>query len=498
MKKLLKKIYFFSSFIIIFQLLLLAFLNHNVSAEENSTIPFSIDGTGCSELGPLLDKNYVTYAEFEENGTLRIFSDEKIYGIYLEWFERPDEYILSYNGIEAKGGKEHFLHEFIEITEGTNQVTFSFKNKSFLSNVYAYGKDSISENIQRWEPTCEKADILVCSTHADDEILFLGGVLAEYAGERKLDVQVLYFFDYTHTWRIREHEKLDGLWEAGVRHYPDMGDNKEASVYDINDCKQRYNYDQCVNWLVGKIRRYRPLVLVTQDENGEYGHLHHIMFVEAIKDAVNMSGDEKYLTEEDYEPFDVLKVYLHLYKYNPITLDTRKALENFSGMTAFDVAEKAYKKHVTQQEFWFYVSDSNEYSIAKFGLYRSLVGADTTNDMMENVIPYKEMKKQEEDISVEEVSPEESSEDECLQESMHENELSFNETEEPETLPVEYDDLSEKEKLSYSEYENQESISINSLITENNEKHKPDMVVVTLICIIILLSLIVMLLIRKK
>ena len=337
------------------------FSNESVLAGEDSTVQFSITGTLCTELGPLLDKNYITYTVFEENGTLIISSDEEIFGLYLEWYNRPNEYDIFYDDIERKGGEYGFLHEFIEISEGTKQVVLSFKCKAELSNVYAYGREGVPENIQRWELPCENADILVCSTHADDEILFLGGVLAEYAGERELEVQVLYFFDYTNTWRVREHEKLDGLWEAGVRHYPDMGSYKEAAVASLNHCREIYGYDDCVNWLVGKIRKYRPLVCVTQDEKGEY---------------------------------------LHLYEDNSIVLDTRKPLENFSGRTALEVAEEAYEKHVTQQEFWFYVSDTNEYSIAKFGLYRSLVGIDSGNDMMENVIPYRDMNVEEETGSI--------------------------------------------------------------------------------------------------
>lgn len=41
--------------------------------------------------------------------------------------------------------------------------------------------------------------------------------------------------------------------------------------------------------------------------------------------------------------------------------------------------------HATQHQYWFHVSDENQYSIADFGLYRTTVGEDTGNDMMENL-----------------------------------------------------------------------------------------------------------------
>jgi len=57
------------------------------------------------------------------------------------------------------------------------------------------------------------------------------------------------------------------------------------------------------------------------------------------------------------------------------------------------VAVEAYKKHVSQQWCWFYVSDDYEYSIADFGLYRTTVGTDTGNDLMEHLTSYAEQER---------------------------------------------------------------------------------------------------------
>ena len=55
-----------------------------------------------------------------------------------------------------------------------------------ICDLTAYGEGTLPAQVQVWEPPCEQADFLVFSTHADDEILFLGGVLVTYAGERLL------------------------------------------------------------------------------------------------------------------------------------------------------------------------------------------------------------------------------------------------------------------------------------------------------------------------
>ena len=74
-------------------------------------------------------------------------------------------------------------------------------------------------------------------------------------------------------------------------------------------------------------------------------------------------------------------------------MDLRQPLSNMNGRTAVEVAKDTYLKHDSQQWCWFYVSDEYEYSCADFGLYRTTVGMDTGNDMLENIVTYEEQAK---------------------------------------------------------------------------------------------------------
>jgi len=46
--------------------------------------------------------------------------------------------------------------------------------------------------IQVWEPTFEKADLLLVIAHPDDEYIFFGGVIPYYGAEKGKDVLVAY------------------------------------------------------------------------------------------------------------------------------------------------------------------------------------------------------------------------------------------------------------------------------------------------------------------
>ena len=83
--------------------------------------------------------------------------------------------------------------------------------------------------------------------------------------------------------------------------------------------------------------------------------------------------------------FDVPKAYFHLYPENKIQMDLRVPIDSMGGKTALEIAKDAYLQHQSQQWCWFYVSDSYKYSCADFGLYKTTVGPDETNSMLDHL-----------------------------------------------------------------------------------------------------------------
>lgn len=378
----------------------------NSSVQENDVlaeeVKINIVPANKESTSKLKDNSYSTSITFTVDNPLTITpanESDKIYGLYIIWANQPNEWTLTYDGGTIPGGKNGFLHEYIEIPQGTQNAVITLTQNEKICDIRAYSQGELPGDVQRWEPVCDKADILLLSSHADDEILFFGGILPEYAGERGLNVQVLYFSNYFGGTVIREHEKLDGLWTAGVKNYPVNADFPDQYADNLEQAKKIYGYENTLSFVVEQIRRFKPQICVAQDTDGEYGHGTHMLTSAAMQEAVTISMDGSKYSEsaEKYGVWDVPKTYIHLYKENAIKLDCRKPLSKFDGKTALDVAKEAYKQHVSQQWCWFYVSDTYEYSIADFGLCRTTVGADTGNDMMENITSYAEQKRIEEE-----------------------------------------------------------------------------------------------------
>ena len=251
-----------------------------------------------------------------------------------------------------------------------------------------------SDRIFRFLELEEPAELMLISTHPDDEILWFGGILPYYAGELRRKVEVVYMVGGLNP--VRTLELLDGLWYMGVTHYPDIGTFSNVglgSLSSVYDGWGRYGADERI---VEVIRHYRPQVVITQDVNGEYLHYAHVATVQAVIDVFEngLSADEGKYPESAaaWGTWEPLKLYIHLWKENEIRFDWNRPLDAFGGKTGLQIAKAAFKKHVSQQNSKYHhaVKDSGQFDCSRFGLYWSSVGPDEAHDDLFEHVPTQE------------------------------------------------------------------------------------------------------------
>ena len=375
------------------------------------------------------DGNERTFSS-ADSGTVHLHNDDGIAAVYVVFNRLPAPWTLVGGETAAQCGEYSFLHEFVDVKElfGENPIdlTLNFDNKTSIAEIYGFSEGEIPDWVQVWEPPCEKADLILFSGHADDEQLFFAGILPYYAGELGLNVQVVYVTNHFDTYD-RPHEQLDGLWTVGVKNYPVISEfpdlyseTYEQAAAAFEYCG--YSFEDVSGFMVDQIRRFKPLVAVSHDINGEYGHGTHCLAARALMDASERCTDELFRPEsaQEYGVWDLSKVYLHSYEENQIIMDWDIPLEKFGGKTAFEMSQQGYLCHKSQLVFpglkdWLFgknnlikkASQINLYSPCKFGLYKTSVGVDEKGgDFFENVKTYAvleaEAKAEEERIKAEE------------------------------------------------------------------------------------------------
>lgn len=370
----------------------------NAVAVVNEDLSYTVTVDGVP-IGALNDSNRSSYITLEAGQEVAITADTPFSHIYLVWNRPSGEYLITTeNGEQVNGGEHGFLHDYTALLNDTTSVTIvTSESGAVLCDAYAFDGETPPTWVEQWQPTLEKADLLVLPTHADDEHLFFGGTLPTYAGERELAVQVVYL---TNHWGepYRPHELLNGLWTVGVTAYPVMGDFPDIFSDSLEHAQSLYGLTEVISFQVENIRRFKPEVIVGHDINGEYGHGVHMLNSYTILEALELSNNPLEFPEsyETYGVWDVPKTYLHLWEDNPVVMDWGIPLERFDGATALDIAIKGFAEHTSQQTY-FKVEAEGAYDCRLFGLARSTVGEDVIGgDFFENITLLKDIEPEKE------------------------------------------------------------------------------------------------------
>ncbi len=363
-----------------------------MAKELTSGCKITADGADASFL---TDNNIYTYRSVNE---VRIESSSGLYGLYIKFDRTPAEWTLIANGVEIKCGKGGFLHEYIELY-GESELVLSFDAKVSIADVFLYSAGMLPESVQRWE-TLERADIMICPTHSDDDQLYFAGMIP-WCTAMGYRVQVVYLTNHLNT-HDRPHELLDGLWHCGLKYYPVISEypdlyatssaEAEATFGSIGVTKEDFE-----EFYVELFNRYKPLAVAGHDINGEYGHGVHMLNSAAIMKAVELSAERGL--------WDVPKTYIHSWKENPVVFNWDTPMEELDGKTPFEVSQEGYGFHHSQHRFeslsrWLYGTEGapitkaaqiGSHSPCRYGLYRSTVGMDTVeNGIFQNLESFKE------------------------------------------------------------------------------------------------------------
>ena len=362
--------------------------------------------TGC-----ITDGKYTTFWESSKrkNPWVVVSSDQPIYGLYLCFQKMPDTYVIQKQSGDdwitvAEGGNPHYHHAFFEL-DGVKKIrilsTMEKNNVMGFNEIYAFGKGEVPDWVQRWEEPVEKADLLVLVAHPDDELLFTGGAIPVYNTEQGRKVAVAYLTPSNTT---RRSEALNGLWAMGVRNYPVFGSfaDNYANTGKVKDAyKNAGGKEKVLDWVTELYRRFRPEVVITHAENGEYGHPQHKMVADAAVECFEQAADPMKSPDsyQAYDTWQVKKLYLHQYgeEADQTVLDWDQPLDAFDGKTGAQMAAEAFKLHASQKgmgskikgkfvEFTVEETGAKMYPYDHFGLKCTTVGTDEAkNDFLEHI-----------------------------------------------------------------------------------------------------------------
>lgn len=443
-------------------------------AEDVSSYKLVTESNGILSVGAFFDGEEGWGHANRVGAGFTLTREEGLGSLYFIFGAAVSPYTVTNNdtGDSRTCGEMGYLHEFVDLAAlfGTvpTSVTLEFPEKTTINELKVYSPGQVPDTVQKWEAAPEGGvDLILFSTHGDDEQLFFAGLLPYYAGEMGYEVLVVYLTDHhNYSGYSRMHEMLNGLWAVGVTNYPVFGkfidyrSEYKDTVYMMFS-QQGYGREDVLEYVSEQIRRYKPLVVVGHDFEGEYRHAQHMIYAELLAEAVDNCNDTGFFPEqaEKYGLWEVPKAYFHLYGENPVVMDWDQPLERFGGMTAFQVTQElGFPCHKSQQNSWFtrwltgygtitQATQIEDYSPCLYGLYRSTVGKDEGKaDFFENLNSYaqqaalEEARREEEQRQEEESRAEEERREETQAPTQTEPQPTTPSQTLPEPVPVEKTD----------------------------------------------------------
>lgn len=156
----------------------ISYAEETAAKELTGTLEFYSWDT--ADTSPLTDSNEGSCATIGYTGSLTITSQEPIASLYVEFYLESKPWILKANGKECDRGRDSFLHEYVDVaslTGESKEIVMTFPKGASISEIRAFTAGKLPDDLQVWDKPCEKADLLLFSSHSDDEQLFFAGVL---------------------------------------------------------------------------------------------------------------------------------------------------------------------------------------------------------------------------------------------------------------------------------------------------------------------------------
>ena len=228
------------------------------------------------------------------------WKDEPVDFVYYAWTDdkgvTPPPYTIALldesGGVLEEREGEPYWDNGVEIGSGVHGVRIRPAADAHLCTLMAFSGGAPSD-YHPWQPTPEKLDFLVIAMHPDDDTLFMGNMIPTYGAERGLTGSILYLATRA---RVRRTEACNGAWIMGLRTYPVMAGLADISIKNKEKYEKNFRLPDVERTLVRYLRKLRPEVVITHDDNGEYGHWQHQIVAAAMRRAVVDAADPAYLS----------------------------------------------------------------------------------------------------------------------------------------------------------------------------------------------------------
>ena len=117
----------------------------------------------------VLDNREKTKLFASEKTVFDVSADREFENLYLKFENNCNWVITLPDGEKLTPKEEDYIHKYLPLGKSVSSFKLTLPKYGGLTEIYAFTDGQLPDWVQIWQPPCERADLMVMPTHADDE-----------------------------------------------------------------------------------------------------------------------------------------------------------------------------------------------------------------------------------------------------------------------------------------------------------------------------------------
>lgn len=317
----------------------------------------------------LLTDGFVeSYAPIAADSVVKIELARAASGIQLYWFDSPSEYqVIAYDAANIEISRERvangFVNAYCALPQDAASVAVICSKDACLSEITVFDAAyPLPDSVQRWEQGEEETELLLVTATPETAVKNHYALLATLAVQQQITTRLLVMDCPT---RAQQQALLDAVWALGIDQYPCFGYFTTTDANDMATVRSDWGREKSTGFLVAAIRRCKPLVVITDSQNGDFAGAAQRFLSQQVKEACESAKSAVRFSDSAnaYGVFAVQKLYFADESGNT-RLDPDAPLAVYSGQTLGQVVLRASQYHASCVSFaqtpnWTYRLESS-------------------------------------------------------------------------------------------------------------------------------------------
>ena len=321
--------------------------DENVPADLTVQCAFHLPEEYALLASRLSDNRYNSRISFTAKEELIVDVPDQAKGLYIAWYTAPEASHIE--ALDSAGtvlsdvaASPDLLNGFYALPENCSSVRIYGEQEFAISELWVFDSATPPESLCIMEAQKTGVKVMLLCAHTGDESYYFGSLLPFFQSK---DFAVVYLMAYS---REAQQEAIQIQYSLGSRVQPVFMGYQYYRAYATSKGMYALADKKEISLsMLQLIRRYQPVVIITNDISGEDSDCMHMLAATHVQLAATQAADDSkdHASLEAYGAWQVSAVYQHRSSGGNPLYDATVPLSAFGGKSAQELAQSCFDQY---------------------------------------------------------------------------------------------------------------------------------------------------------